>query len=341
MGSGDWIVVDSYRTPDRTPVALMYLRSLRVDPASVRLVIASHFDSDHIRGLAEVLAECPNAAFACSAALGFDEFFDLVEANRVADAADSPTSEFDEVLQLIEARCELRSKVITPQYGLEGTLLFTGPFGGGGPVSEVWSLSPSSATKTAASLAFSREFPSAGTDKRPVLSRNNELSLVTWIRVGSACALLGGDLEVKDQDNEGWKAVVGSRVRPRMRAAVFKVPHHGSPNAHYEPVWNSMLEERPAALVAPFTRSKPKRPDKSDLARLCSKTPDVYVSSRGLSKPPSARSSAVERGAKLVLRSRRVVESDFGHVRVRVSADGSGPRQIETSGSAYAGCQVD
>jgi len=70
LGDGAWIVVDS--CIDRTsghPAALDYLRTLRVDVASqVKLVVATHWHDDHIRGLGKILEAAESARFVNSAA---------------------------------------------------------------------------------------------------------------------------------------------------------------------------------------------------------------------------------------------------------------------------------
>ena len=80
IGDGDWIVVDSCidRRTQR-PVALDYLASLRVDVAvRVKLVVATHWHDDHIRGLADVLLAAENAKFVNSAAYDFQQLLRVV-----------------------------------------------------------------------------------------------------------------------------------------------------------------------------------------------------------------------------------------------------------------------
>ena len=72
LGGGSWVVVDSCLHPSTgRPAALAYLESLGVVAAeSVVLVLVTHWDDDHIQGIAAVVDECRTASVACSAALG-------------------------------------------------------------------------------------------------------------------------------------------------------------------------------------------------------------------------------------------------------------------------------
>ena len=81
LGDSDWVVVDSCidRQSGR-PVALEYLRSLGVDVASqIKLVIATHWHDDHIRGIAEILHAAESAKFVNSAAYVFGDFGQAIE----------------------------------------------------------------------------------------------------------------------------------------------------------------------------------------------------------------------------------------------------------------------
>ncbi len=81
IGDGDWIIVDScINKQNGEPVALDYLRSLEVDVASkVKLVIATHWHDDHIRGLAKIVGAAETARFVNSAAYSFKELLRVVE----------------------------------------------------------------------------------------------------------------------------------------------------------------------------------------------------------------------------------------------------------------------
>src|SRR5213592_4947476 len=79
LGNDHWIVVDS--CIDKTsgnPASLEYLKKIGVDPLKVKLVIATHWHDDHVRGMARQLLEFKNATFCSSPALTKKEFIATV-----------------------------------------------------------------------------------------------------------------------------------------------------------------------------------------------------------------------------------------------------------------------
>ena len=79
LGSKEWIVVDSCINPETgNSVALEYFETINVDPNSVKLIVATHWHDDHIRGLCDVVRNCKKAEFVISEALIEDEFINLV-----------------------------------------------------------------------------------------------------------------------------------------------------------------------------------------------------------------------------------------------------------------------
>src|SRR2546430_5904691 len=61
---------------------------------------------------------------------------------------------------------------------------------------------------------------------------SNDGSVVLAIRVGSASALLGADLEERNRPGLGWQAVLDSHVAGAERYDGLKVPHHGRSEEH-------------------------------------------------------------------------------------------------------------
>jgi hypothetical protein len=81
LGHREWIIVDSCCEANGEPTALAYLNDIGVDVESeVKLIVASHWHDDHIRGLSRVFSECSSAVFSCAIALREKEFCTLVEA---------------------------------------------------------------------------------------------------------------------------------------------------------------------------------------------------------------------------------------------------------------------
>jgi hypothetical protein len=144
----------------------------------------------------------------------------------------------------------------------------------------------------------------------------NHFSVVVWIDVGPVAVLLGGDLEETKTPGTGWSAIVASATRPGGKASVFKIPHHGSANAHNHEVWEQMLDSVPFALVTPYKRRE-KLPRKSDVERITALTKQAYSTA----KVASSRVKKLHKGVEKTLREAGVVmteaEPEVGLVRLR------------------------
>ncbi len=102
------------------------------------------------------------------------------------------------------------------------------------------------------------------------------------LTVGSQAVLFGADLEQVSNPDKGWSAVVTNRRGRKPLAHVFKVPHHGSSNAHSEDVWKEMMVAQPKSVVTPMLRGRNKLPLDSDVMRLKQNSSELFITSRRL-----------------------------------------------------------
>ncbi len=335
IGAGEWIVVDSCIDRRRKePVAISYLRSLGVDLASVKLIVATHWHDDHVGGIAAVLDACPRATFACSAALMTKEFLTAVEASRRAttESMGSGLGELAAVFDILSKRAPSGSRPssVGPKWLSQDVVVLKREAQGDCPPVAIHALSPSAGSQTRALMAIARLVGPPGSTRRVAVSEDpNSLSVVLLVEIGDRLALLGGDLEQDADPLTGWNAVLTSQVPGRAR--LFKVPHHGSQNADNPQVWQLRLTSTPTALVTPFTRSG--LPRASDLRRMAAYGADVLCSGPSQGPRPPRRDAAVEKTAQAVARDRRVLEGALGHIRIRWDA-GTEPT-VELFNGAY------
>jgi hypothetical protein len=100
---------------------------------------------------------------------------------------------------------------------------------------ELTALSPSHLEFQRFLGAMGQLVPQTKTTKRRFPSpAPNDLSVVAWLRIGSLRILLGADLEEHGVAGRGWAAVLNSSTRPKGKASVFKVAHHGSVTGHHD-----------------------------------------------------------------------------------------------------------
>ena len=111
----------------------------------------------------------------------------------------------------------------------------------------------------------------------------NDVAVALWIKVADVVVLLGSDLEKR-----GWVEVLQSKTRPEEKASAFKIPHHGSENAHEPDVWKRMLEPDAHAVLTPWSKGGRTLPSKRDAQRILSsrRMPMQPLSSRHLQQLP-------------------------------------------------------
>jgi hypothetical protein len=314
VGAGEWVVVDSCLSPiDGRPAALSYLRSIGVDVGTaVKLVVVTHWDDDHIAGIAEVVREAQLARVACSVALRSEDWLQFVMSQEGSGgAAGSGLDELRTVLRhcaergggsLIWAKSNLPLHPIPP---------------GDQPV--VVTLSPS---ENAAERSMIRLIEAATGESFQLRRRYkapedpNGGSVATVVRVGDVCIVLGADLEATANPDAGWEAVV-RYSRPARSASLIKVPHHGSKGAHHDQFWDECVDDDAIAVLSPWAHGGGFLPQAADLERLDSVAGDVYLSS--LPVPQKAKMShEVERLVRRLHGGREIKTlNKWGQVQLR------------------------
>lgn len=312
LGDGEWAIVDSCINPHTgRPAALSYFDALGLSPDDVvQVVVATHWDDDHIRGLSSVVDASPNATFVCSAALRQKEALAFViEQESAKGVLGSGVDEFRAILRV----CRERSSRVL--WAKANTPLHPSP---PGDRPTVVALSPSED-------AFERSIQSlieAATDARSSLPRRyrapegpNGASVATSVKLGDLAVLLGADLEVSNNEEAGWEAVVRYSA-PSIRASAVKVPHHGSPGAHHDGMWAELVEDEPVAVLTPWARGERFLPDEEDLRRLKSVAKHVLLTAT----PSLARVEQDPELERMIrrLHGERISElRGWGHVRLR------------------------
>lgn len=321
LGDGVWIVVDSCPGHDGRPQALTYLDRLGIDVSrQVRLVVATHWHDDHIRGMAKVVARCRAAVFCCSGALREKEFLMAVAALEEREPSDVGSG----VRELYEVFRVLQDSKRTAKMALADRTLLR--FGG----SEVLALSPDDSRfrdflRTVGQLVVATPRPK----RRMATPRANAVSVVLHVRTGDTEVLLGGDLE-----RGGWEAVLHNENRRQVRAGIFKIPHHGSGNADEPRVWDTMLSGEPRAVLAPWNRGGRALPTTADVRRILLRTPHAWASARQgrflhRKNRKEVDRTLRERGGRPLLDSRSA-----GIVRFRKPLRNSASWRTETFGDA-------
>jgi beta-lactamase superfamily II metal-dependent hydrolase len=318
IGGGQWIVIDScVDTESGRPVALAHLERVGVDPAeSVKLIVASHWHDDHIRGLSSVLRSCVAAKFCASSALSKKEFIAVLKAygqNRTIRSG-SGAREIIATLAILKER----NSVSHPIRAIASKLLFRwdAALTGHGQPAEVWSLSPSDGQYEKFLVELGSMLPSDGEEKLRLTSQSpNHLSVVTWLSIGSYAFLFGADLEEVGKPDLGWSAIALSETRPFGRALFFKIPHHGSQTAHHADTWRLLVEPEAVSVLTPWNKNR-MLPSRADVERLLGINPHAYSTSNLRPEPIVRRPYAVEKQIKETAKIKSI-KLKTGHVQLR------------------------
>ncbi len=313
LGDGEWLVVDSCVDPadtSRVPAPLRYLRGLGVQvERSVKLIVVSHWDDDHVRGIAEVVRSCSAADLSCSTGLTEREFNKFVERISVGAAATERgnVGEFRQVLDVMEARGK-PVKCATP-----GRVLLGSP--------KVMSWSPSDHEYMLFQRFVAEQLPTAAQPLRKAIPGSPNLtSIVVGIDWDEASILLGADMEAHSDSRRGWEAIVVEAARIGfVKGTVVKVPHHGSHTGHHDRMWTDLLNKNPISIIAPFGRGPVDRrpPKSSDVRRINNLSSATFLTAKRGSESLSKKDVAVSRSLRdgmIRLTSR---SAPIGMVRLR------------------------
>lgn len=319
LGRHEWIIVDSCCDTDNEPAATKYLKEIGVDTASeVKLIVASHWHDDHIRGISEVYSKCLAARFSCASALKKEEFCTLVAAY-----GEDPMIRYKGVEEFSRIFCQMEEfsredPRSNPIWALENKTLLQ---------KDGWysvkALSPSDEAVTQALRDMSRLFPKAKKSKRNLISESaNHAAVVLSVTVGIWNILLASDLQHTVHPLLGWSAIVNSPGRTQSRADLLKIPHHGSETGNAPGIWTHLVCHKPLGVVTPYNRGVTKLPTKKNLKSLSKNCSELYYTSLPTVTSPPRRNPAVEKTLKMVALERKVVEPRMGQVRLRASIDG-------------------
>ncbi len=324
IGNGSWVIVDSCLNAESHPAALAYFCDIGLNPTeAVRLIVATHWHDDHIRGMGKLVEVCDKATFCCASVLGANEFLAAVGA-----MASHPMSKTGSGMQeLYKVFSLLATRSSEPVFAIANRRIFNRDG------CEIWSLSP-----------FDKEFglflqeidhlrpQERETKRRTRTLKPNKIAVVLLIKIEDAVILLGSDLE-----GPGWLEILEAHERPNCKASVFKIPHHGSQNAHEDSVWSEMLHSEPIAALTPWNKGGQSLPTRNDVNRILSFTRKAYATASSdfpSRKPIRKRNRTVERTIRETSKRIRHVAPPPGMIRLRREF-GAQDWGIETFAPAY------
>lgn len=330
LGDNEWMIVDScIESSSKEPAPLVYLNKLGVNHCeSVKVFVITHWHSDHICGASKIAEVCASATICFSEALLEQEFITLasiysgIEQPVLLDRETCATREMSSIIKTIKTRIEQKE----PNQSL--------PFI---PTSadkrlyqnkqnafckEVWALSPSpkAILNSLRDIGSLIPTPSEIEIRRIVPKPDeNHNAIVLYIKYGELLnILLGSDLEETKDEHTGWSVIANSPNRPLNKSKIFKIPHHGSKNAHYHRTWKDMVEDEAIGILTTKIGGKASIPKKSDIKRLKKYAPDLFITLEPSSKKQKY-DRVVEKTIKSVLKKRIPLYGEIGQIQIRIS----------------------
>lgn len=324
VGSGRWMIVDSCidssDRDDKRPVAEQYLRAINVNlEESVDLIVATHWHSDHIRGIGRLVELCRNSTFSCANSMLHEEFLVYVEemATAASSTGGAKISDFRDAIR------QVRSRNGAIRWATGGRLIHSWQSAANPekPRCRVSALSPSDREFDLFLAEVNATRPLPTKPKKAAASRTPNLaSIVLHVQHEIDSIVLGADMEAHHDPLRGWTAAIHEGQRGALpRGGLLKVPHHGSATGHHDGIWNNLLDSMPLAVITPFNRLPDSRklPTFEDLARLTSLTRELYLTAPAHRSSPRRRAAAVERGLRESNISIRESAVPLGLVRSR------------------------
>jgi hypothetical protein len=283
----------------------------------------THWDDDHVGGIADVATECENATVACSLALQREDILQFVFTQADASRA-SGLDELGRTLRLCRPQGRLvwavaRRPLHPKRAGDDAT---------------VTALSPSddAVSRSIESLIEAAAGTPVTIPRRYRAPEGpNGASVVTSVRTNDTSVLLGADLANSNNAATGWDAVL-TDAKPGTRASLVKVPHHGSEGAHHAGVWSELADADPVAVVTPWVLAGGHLPTQADLDRLRGVTGRLYLTAMptlGKAQKDPAVERLVTKVAGISIQELR----GWGHVRARRRPD-EGAWRVDCDGDA-------
>ncbi len=316
LGHGEWIAIDSCVDPrDGRSVPISYLREIGIDiEEQLKLIIASHWDDDHIRGLSELLS-ISKAEFSMASAFADPHFIEFAIAHQSADPSPlaKSTTEIVTIIRLLKTRNQKPIWI-----GADRTL-HSNHASGAAIQSRVSSLSPTDPVMEKFLKKIASQIPKDDTEKLRVGKLNpNEVAVALFLNLPNGAILLGADLQ--EIPGKSWTYILTNSKLLEQKASVFKVPHHGAQNAHCQKVWTDLLFSNVVAIVAPWNRGE-KLPKESDIARILNFTGRAYATADPKAIAPIRRDPQVGRTLATMKIKLRLAQPKSGHIRLRREAD--------------------
>lgn len=322
---GKWMVVDSCKIEHEATLPLELLRYFGA--GAVDLLVATHSDRDHLRGMDEIVANLPVGKL-----WRFRGYHSRREALAQICAHNPGNRQLEDLRQALEAMRPL----LAINRGAEADInTMPWPRGGNAPPYQVTCLSPCPADLAHEAQQIDKLWEFAKNkveikqevmkfilgESRSIDGGGNPLSLSLSITWNGFRILLGGDVEHSASDpHRGWRGVLqvleeDARLDLVQDIDVIKVSHHGSKGAYCPEAWlhHCRTSRVAVAIVTPYRSGRNPPPHAETMRSL-----RAHANMLALTSSPETSDAAVT--SPTASSCKRII--DAGWVRVDVP---SGP----------------
>lgn len=299
------MLVDSCIEPaEKSPATLHYLKSIGVAPADVKWIVASHWHDDHVRGFADLAAECSSAEVFIPGVFSDNEARQMLAAYSGSACLDLSRGT-KELFRVVSERTWIPVSHRIPIFEVQN----------GGVRAQACALTPLPAATHRFVAHAAQYLPQleGPINDAPELRPNGE-SIAIHVDLGDEAVLLGSDLE--EHNEHGWSAVAENIwCCGRRKCSIYKVAHHGSEGAHHPTIFERLLQDKPLSVMTPFNSGRVKLPTDADKKRITALSRAGFITSRSTAKsdlPPDQ----LKRLNKICKGSSKLV-AGFGAISLR------------------------
>ena len=259
--SDEWIIIDSCMSGDEI-LPLTYLREIDVDYEKVTKVICTHWHTDHIKGMPEILRKCRNAQLYMAPVGPFKGYLNLVLKIATKDPFRSTVwTIFDNCLSSLEEINHRRPKFISHNERFAHSEDF-----------DLFAIGPSDELIQRFHKTLFLIDPNNVSEDDATELEGNICSMAFSLRFYNQKILVGGDMEVgrirQDKYNAqlctnecpeheecGWcEAIMDGNIFAAETPYHFvNIPHHSSSSAFCPKMWKEgMVEGGPISTTTCF-----------------------------------------------------------------------------------------
>ena len=290
-----YILLDSFIDPlSKKPIAIKYLEDNGLTVNNIVGIICTHWDTDHIRGIADIIEQSENKLMVYTP-LVFSQKEIIEYITFLTNSNDTSITEFNKILNYG------KNGKINLKYASADKNLFVKEC----KQNSIVALSPTD--NQVDEYIKKLILPKKGDIKNTISPERNELSLVVYINAIIDSVLLGADME--NSNIGGWDEIANNFAYKKCH--LYKIPHHGSVTGHNDKVWENLVD-KPISII---TRFNPKQlPTNEMINKIKNLSSKTYIVG-GQAKKDKKLTTAIRHTNSYNSSVFSIVDSSVGYVR--------------------------